>query len=95
MPVNTRSQRSREVDERPIHPDWFYRLSEARKFFGYGPTTLDAKIKSGEIPAPVALSDTGRACGWFGRVILEWQAERKAKAGVAAAAAAKPARKAG
>jgi hypothetical protein len=35
-------------------------LSEGRKYFGYGPTQIDEKIKSGEIPAPIALSDTGR-----------------------------------
>jgi hypothetical protein len=66
-------------EDRPIHPDWFYRLSDGPKFFGYGPTTIDDKIRSGEIPPLVSRSDSGRAKGWFGRVIIEWQAARQAK----------------
>lgn len=71
---------SRERAEPPINPDYFYRLADGSKFFGYRPTTLDEKIKSGEIPKPITLSDSGRAKGWFGRAILAWQAERVRKA---------------
>jgi predicted DNA-binding transcriptional regulator AlpA len=61
----------------PINPDYFYRLHEARKFFGYGPSTVEEKIRNKELPMPVALSDSGRARGWFGRQILEWQRGRE------------------
>jgi predicted DNA-binding transcriptional regulator AlpA len=73
------NQRQRQ-SEQPLHADWFYRLIDAHKYFGYSPTVISEKIKSGEIPPPVSLSDSGRAKGWFGRVILEWQAGRQAKA---------------
>jgi predicted DNA-binding transcriptional regulator AlpA len=66
-----------------INPDYFYRLVDARKFFGYGVTQLDLHIARGDVPAPVLLSEGGRACGWFGRTILEWQAKRKVKPGKA------------
>jgi predicted DNA-binding transcriptional regulator AlpA len=69
----------RTDDERRIHPDHFYRLTEGTLYFGYAPMTLDLKIKSGEVPRPVSLSDSGRAKGWFGREILKWQAARQAK----------------
>jgi predicted DNA-binding transcriptional regulator AlpA len=69
----------------PINPDFFYRLHEGRKYFGYGPSTIEAKIQSGEIPAPISLSDSGRARGWFGRTIIAWQREREAAAAKAAA----------
>jgi len=61
----------------PINPDHFYRLYEARKFFGYGPSTVEEKIRTKELPQPVALSDSGRARGWFGRQIIQWQRERE------------------
>lgn len=61
----------------PINPDFFYRKAEAWKFFGYKPTQLDLKIKSGAVPMPVALDpDDGRATGWYGRTILAHQATR-------------------
>jgi predicted DNA-binding transcriptional regulator AlpA len=74
------AKKQRPINDRPLNPDWFYRLSDGYRYFGYRPTTLDEKIQKGEIPAPIALSDTGRARGWFGRTILKWQAEREAKA---------------
>jgi predicted DNA-binding transcriptional regulator AlpA len=63
-----------------LNPDFFYRKSDAWAYFGYRPTQLDEKIKLGEIPRPIDLSDTGRAIGWFGRTILAWQRDRVAKA---------------
>ena len=65
-------------DPRPLAPDQIYRPNEARFFFGYKSTQLDEKIKAGEIPTPISLSDTGRAKGWLGRQIIKWQAEREA-----------------
>ena len=61
-----------------LNPNVIYRKDEARKFFGYKPTQFDLKIKTGEIPAPIRLSDSGHACGWLGRTILAWQAQRGA-----------------
>jgi predicted DNA-binding transcriptional regulator AlpA len=72
--------RRHPIDNQPINADWFYRVADGHCFFGYRATTLAEKIASGEIPAPISLSDTGRAKGWFGRVIIAWQAEREAKA---------------
>jgi hypothetical protein len=36
-------------------------------------TEIDAKIKSGEIEAPIALSESGRAKGWTGQQIINHQ----------------------
>jgi hypothetical protein len=66
-------------DQSVIHPDWFYRVSDAWKFFGYRNSVLHIKIATGEVPAPIALSDGGRARGWFGRTIIKWQQEREAR----------------
>ena len=76
--ISTQPKVSRDV--LPINPDFFYRLIEGPKYFGYQLTTQDEKIRTGEIPAPVKLSDTGRACGWFGRAILDWQKSREVHA---------------
>ncbi|MCK1307849.1 MULTISPECIES: hypothetical protein [unclassified Bradyrhizobium] len=73
-------RRRHPIDNQPINPDWFYRVAYGHYFFGYRDTALAGKIASGEVPSPISLSDTGRAKGWFGRVILAWQAEREAKA---------------
>jgi predicted DNA-binding transcriptional regulator AlpA len=54
-----------------LDPNQIVRPREGRKYFGYGPTQIDEKIKSGEIPAPVALSASGRAKGWLGQQIIE------------------------
>jgi predicted DNA-binding transcriptional regulator AlpA len=65
-------------EPRPLAPNHIYRPCEAIHFFGYKSTQLDEKIKAGEIPAPIKLSDTGRAVGWLGSQIIEWQAKRVA-----------------
>jgi predicted DNA-binding transcriptional regulator AlpA len=59
-------------------PQTLGKFCEARNYFGYQPTQLDEKIKAGEIPTPIPLSDTGRAVGWLGSQIIEWQAKRVA-----------------
>ena len=48
---STQPKVSRDV--LPINPDFFYRLIEGPKYFGYQLTTQDEKIRTGEIPAPV------------------------------------------
>jgi predicted DNA-binding transcriptional regulator AlpA len=62
-----------------IHADRVYRYADGPKYFGLGLSSIDEKIKTGEIPKPISLSDSGRAKGWLGRTILAWQAERQAK----------------
>jgi hypothetical protein len=66
----------------PLVPDRFYRKNEvvANRYLGYGFTQLEEKIKAGEIDPPISLSNSGRACGWFGRYIIKLQAAREAAA---------------
>jgi hypothetical protein len=54
-----------------LDPNQIVRFRQGRKYFGYGPTQLDLKIRAGEIPAPITLSDTGRAKGWLGQQIID------------------------
>jgi hypothetical protein len=56
-----------------LDPNQIIRLRHGRKYFGFGPTQLDLKIKSGEVPKPLALSDTGHAKGWLGSQIIAHQ----------------------
>ncbi len=74
--INKRKQRASE----PLHPNEIIRLNEGPTFFGYKHSELDQKIKSGEIPTPFALSDGGRAKGWTGQQIIDYQRRRLAKA---------------
>ena len=62
----------------PINPNFFYRMPEGWKFFGYKPTQLNEKIKSGVVPKPIILdgSADGRARGWFGSTIIKWQNDK-------------------
>jgi hypothetical protein len=76
------SRKSSDGPVGPINPNSFYRKSVVvrHRFLGYGHSQLDEKIKVGEIDPPVALSESGRAVGWYGRYLLEKQAEREAAA---------------
>ena len=71
---------------RSIDPNAIIRRVDGPKFFGFGLTQLDKKIASGDIPEPVVLSEGGRARGWLGSQIIEYQqklfARAKAKAAV-------------
>ena len=49
---STQPKLSRDV--LPINPDFFYRLIEGPKYYGYKLTTQTEKIKTGDIPAPVS-----------------------------------------
>lgn len=70
-----------------IDPARIFRECEARDIFGYSPTVLREKIKSGDIPAPVLLSPPpSRARGWYGWMINEHR-EKVAKQQEAWAAA--------
>jgi hypothetical protein len=74
------NRRRREFE--PLHADRFYRKAEvvANRYLGYGPTQLDQNIANGEIEPPIALSESGRASGWFGRYLIKKQTELEAKA---------------
>jgi predicted DNA-binding transcriptional regulator AlpA len=80
MESESMSKRKKPFTSRPLVDGHFYRLSEGPNYFGYSISRQEDKIKTGEIPRPISLSDFGRAKGWFGRTILAWQAEREAAA---------------
>jgi predicted DNA-binding transcriptional regulator AlpA len=71
-------QEKRKLAE--LHPSEIVRLRDGAKFFGFKHSQLDEKIKSGEIPAPFPLSESGRAVGWTGAQIIEHQRRRLAAA---------------
>jgi hypothetical protein len=70
----------RERKPRPLFADYFYRKTEGPNYFGYGTTQLDERIRSGDVPPPCRLSPNGRATGWFGRTIIEYQQKIQATA---------------
>ena len=61
-----------------IDPDQIYRASEGPKYFGLKRTALDDAIKRGEIEPPMWLTDSGRARGWLGSVIIKHHQKRLA-----------------
>ena len=65
-----------------IEPSWLYRKSseETRKILGLRPTQIDAAIASGDLPPPVRLTASGRACGWLGQTLIQLIRERQARA---------------
>lgn len=57
----------------PLNPNQIFRECDAREIFGFAPTQLKIKIKSGVIPAPKLLAPPpSRARGWWGWQINEW-----------------------
>jgi predicted DNA-binding transcriptional regulator AlpA len=75
-----------------MDPNEIVRTKNGPKVFGLGPTQIAKKIKLGEIPAPIKLSESGRASGWTGCLINEYrrqQAERIEAARIASAAKTK------
>lgn len=55
------------------------RKRQLKAVTGYGPTQIHQLIKLGEFPAPVSLSDSGRAKGWWEDEVIAWQEKRQAK----------------
>jgi len=55
----------------------FLRLPAVKDISGLGKTTLYARIKAGEFPAPVKLG--GRAVGWTEEEVLQWARDRVAE----------------
>ncbi len=62
----------------PINPAFTYRKHSpiARAVIGLGPTQMDEKIKSGELPPTFPLSESGKAQGWTGAQLLAIQKRR-------------------
>jgi predicted DNA-binding transcriptional regulator AlpA len=54
------------------------RKRDLSQFAGLQRTQINALIKQGEFPAPIKLSDSGRAVGWFEDELIQWQQERLA-----------------
>ena len=51
------------------------RYYDGARFFGFKPSMLKEKIDAGAIPAPIPLSDGGRAMGWTRQMIADHHAE--------------------
>jgi predicted DNA-binding transcriptional regulator AlpA len=72
--------KARPNNRRPIYTGpRILRLPAVLAFSGYGKSQLDEKIKAGEFPAPIKLSDSGRAVGWLEEELTAWREARKAK----------------
>lgn len=67
-------------DVKELGPNDVVRWHEGKRYFGFKPTQLKIKILAGEIPAPIPLTDSGRALGWLGQQILDHQAKLLAAA---------------
>jgi predicted DNA-binding transcriptional regulator AlpA len=55
------------------------RLPAVLAFSGFGRTQLFEKIKLREFPAPLKLSDSGRAIAWDETELVAWREARRAK----------------
>lgn len=78
----------KDLSQQQLEPHQIIRKHEGAKYFGFKITALNKKIQEGEIPAPVPLSDTGRAMGWFGHQVISHQQKLLAAARAAAEKAA-------
>ena len=70
-----------------INPDLIYRTSNpiAKAVIGLGPTQTWEAVRRGELPPPIALTDSGSARGWTGAQLLDLQKKRVEKAEAEAA----------
>lgn len=66
MPENADDLLEIEMD-----PAEIVRKHHGPKVFGLGASSIEAKIKKRELPAPIPLSASGRAQGWTGAMINE------------------------
>jgi prophage regulatory protein len=64
-------------------PRRILRLPDVKHQVGLGRTAIYQKIKAGEFPAPIPLSNNGRAVGWDSEAINAWIESRIQAAGVA------------
>jgi predicted DNA-binding transcriptional regulator AlpA len=65
---------SKKVEVGELRPNEIVRRHQGPRYFGFGLTVIDEKIKSGEIPSPMKLGE--RARGWTGQQIIDWQRAR-------------------
>jgi predicted DNA-binding transcriptional regulator AlpA len=75
----TRKQSALEKKKNDYNGTRILRLPAVLAFSGYGRTQLLEKVAEKEFPAPVPLSDTGRAVGWLEEELVAWREARKAK----------------
>lgn len=76
---------------KPIGPNQLVRMGDGPFVFGLRRSELEAAVERGEIPPPFKLTTAGRAKAWTGQQIIDWQAERVARAQAAAPKAKVPA----
>jgi len=57
-----------------------YRLPAVRGKTGLGKTTIYSEIAKGKFPAPIKLTDDGRAVGWRASEVDRWLESRAAAA---------------
>lgn len=58
-----------------LRADEVVRYRDGLRYFGLRPSQLRLKIKEGLIPAPLQLSESGRALGWLGKQIHDYQSK--------------------
>lgn len=58
----------------PLDPHQIVRRCDGTKYFGFKHSALELKIRDGEIPLPIPLSEKGRATGWTGQQIIDHHA---------------------
>jgi len=56
-----------------------YRRRDLTAVTGLKQSRIDELIRDGEFPAPIKLTDGGRATGWLESDLIEWQNNRIAK----------------
>jgi predicted DNA-binding transcriptional regulator AlpA len=54
-----------------LYPHQVIRYRDAAPYFGYKHAQFDALVRSGGLPKPFPLSETGKASGYTGRMILD------------------------
>jgi predicted DNA-binding transcriptional regulator AlpA len=56
-----------------------YRRCDLHAVTGLKDSRIDELIREGQFPAPIKLTDGGRASGWLESDLIEWQKRRIAK----------------
>jgi predicted DNA-binding transcriptional regulator AlpA len=60
-----------------LSPFQIIRRCDAAPYFGYGHAQFDELIRTGRLPAPMKLSEGGKATGYTGQMIIDHQANLK------------------
>jgi predicted DNA-binding transcriptional regulator AlpA len=65
-----------------LYPHQIIRYRDAAPYFGYKHAQFDALVRSGGLPKPFPLSETGKASGYTGQMILDHleKMQKRAKA---------------